>query len=182
MEIEQVYERYRELARTYAPPIGRILKTDCFNEGEDGFRSLGDALPMNRTTYLELDELRIDLAQAKYPECDFRKGDIRELPFESLAFAAVFDFSTIDHVPPGDVERVLFEYHRVLKLNAKLVLVVWCSEEQKDDYVDWGDGPQYFFQEADVVRAMMNWFDIYHRDVIHRGDGIYLVEFVARRK
>ena len=179
VEIRQIYDRYRELLRTNQPPIGRILKTDCFNEGVGDFRDLGDILDPNRTTYLEIDVTAIEKAVAAHPDWDFRAGDIRKLPFDDLTFNTIFDLSTVDHVPPSDLNTVLGEYHRVLKYNGKLVMVAWCADERRDEPVDWG-GLQYFFYEPDIMAAMSG-FSLYHRDVIHRGDGVYLAEFIARK-
>jgi SAM-dependent methyltransferase len=179
MKIEAIYEHYRDLLRQNNSFIGRVLKTDCFNEGIGDFRDLNGILDPERTTYLELDPEIITRAAIAHPELDIRQGDIRKLPFEDSIFNTVFDLSTIDHVPLSDVDSVLSEYHRVLKLNGKLVLVAWCAPDRKEEPVDWG-GLQYFLYEPDIMKGLGG-FNIQHRDVIHRGDGIYLVEFIARK-
>lgn len=179
MDIEGVFDRYRELLALHNPCIGKVLKTDCFNEGMDDFRHIWGILDPDRTIYLEIDGETIDKARLAHPEGDYRQGDIRDLPFDELTFNTIFDLSTIDHVPPGDVDRVLSEYHRVLKLGGKLVLVAWCAPDRREEPVDWG-GPQYFLYEPDIVEGLRG-FQVNHREVLHRGDGVYLVNFVARK-
>lgn len=181
MKIEEVYGRYRKLLRMYIPATGRILKTDCFNEGIGDFRDLGDALDVERTTYLEIDFDIIKKAMSHYPDRDFRQGDIRELPFEDGTFTALFDLSTIDHVPPSDASRAIDEYWRVLVPGGRLVLVAWCSTERRDEPTDWGDGPQYFLNEADLLEAMEGKFCVESNTIIHTGDEVYLHELIARR-
>ena len=177
MMIGRVYDRYRELLRLYAQ--GRILKTDCFNEGLGDFRYLGGTLS-KKTIYLEIDPAIIKRAKAKHPDYDLRQGDIRCLPFNNGFFDTVFDLSTLDHIPQKDVATALGEYRRVLINYGFLVLVVWCASEPREP-VDWGDGPQYFFEESVVLDGLAG-FHILDRDVIHRGDGVYLVNFIARKE
>jgi SAM-dependent methyltransferase len=179
MDIEGVFDYYRELLTLHNPRAGMVLKTDCFNEGIDDFRHIWGALDPDRTVYLEIDGDTIDKAKVAHPEGDYRQGDIRKLPFDDVAFSAIFDLSTIDHVPPSDTGVVLSEYHRTLMPGGKLVLVAWCAEERKDEPVDWG-GPQYFLYEADIVEGLRG-FQVCHREVIHHGEGVYLVNFVAER-
>jgi SAM-dependent methyltransferase len=177
MMIGQVYDRYRELLLRYAQ--GRILKTDCFNEGLDDFRYLGGILPKD-TIYLEIDPAIIERAKTKHLDYDLRQGDIRCLPFNNGFFDTVFDLSTLDHIPQKDVATALGEYRRVLIGYGLLVLVVWCSEGETG-FAEWGDGPQYFFEESAVLNGLAG-FHILDREVIHRGDGIYLVNFIARKE
>ena len=183
MKIEEVYGRYRKLLRMYIPATGRILKTDCFNEGIGDFRNLGAALDIGgMTTYLEIDPAIIARAEARHPGVrDLRQGDIRELPFYDETFKALFDLSTIDHVPPSDASRAIDEYWRVLVPGGRLVLVAWCSTERRDEPTDWGDGPQYFLNEADLLEAMEGKFCVESNTIIHTGDEVYLHELIARR-
>lgn len=179
MDIEKVFDRYRELLALHNPCIGKVLKTDCFNEGIGDFRDLWGILDPSRTIYLEIDGDTIYRARLAHPEGDYRWGDIRELPFPDMMFNTVFDLSTIDHVPPSDAGKVLSEYHRVLKWNGKLVLVAWCATERRDEPEDW-DGPQYFLYEPDILEGLRGFYDVY-REEIYRGDEVYLVNLIARK-
>ena len=176
---ELIYQRYREIVQGQMPVIGQVLKTDCFNETVDDYRSLAGLFPPARTTYIEIDQETVDKAKARNRDLKAWQGDIRSLPFDNHSFSAVFDLSTIDHIPPSDLNKALAEYERVLKLNGRLVLVSWCSTERREEVVMW-DTPQYFMYEPDIMEGLAH-FKVYHRGVIHDSGENYLLEIFAAK-
>lgn len=186
MEITDIYEHYKELIKLHSPTgkKDRILKLDAWNEAEGGYKSVDDILDQRRTTYLELDVDTIKRAAVKQPFRDFRQGDIRDLPFTDSTFSAIFDLSTIDHIPATDIGKAIGEYRRCLKPGGTLVLVCWCTDEPRVEPVDWG-GPQYFHQEEELRRFLWTGFVVEHSDIFHRSGhelSDYLIEIVARKE
>lgn len=184
MEITEIYAHYRDLVHDNLPKVKcRILKADAWNEAEGGYKSLSDVLPVQMTSYLELNIEVVKRAAANHPEYDIRHGDIRHLPFEDGIFGAIFDMSTIDHIPSSDVPRAIDEYWRCLMPGGTLVMVSWCSDFKREEPIDW-DGPQYFHQEQELRSALSRGFEILHSDIFHRSGheaSDYLIEFVARK-
>ena len=181
MVIEDIYEHYRELIARYAPGEGLILKTDCFNEARGGFKELDSVLDPERTIYVELDRAIVAEAQKNHPDRHFTAGDIRSLGFESGMFSGVLDLSTIDHIPMADVQDAISEYHRVLVKGGILVLVSWCSDEERSDPIDW-DGPQYFHSAAGLHTIVDRMFTIKQECEFHRARGLFLIEIVGESK
>jgi ubiquinone/menaquinone biosynthesis C-methylase UbiE len=106
------------------------------------------------------------------------KGDIRRIPFGPLWFDMIFDFSTIDHIPPEDVESALKEYHRVLKNDGILYLVAWCSHERS--YQERGC-EQYYFEYHRFRESVKKHFKILDGEALYRCNTIlYLMAFLCR--
>jgi len=181
MIIEDIYEHYRELITGYAPGDGLILKTDCFNEAKGEFKELDSVLDPERTIYVELDHAIVAEAQKNHPDRHFTAGDIRSLGFESGIFSSVLDLSTIDHIPMTDVPDAISEYHRVLMKGGVLVLVSWCSDEERNDPIDWG-GPQYFHSAVGLHTIVDRMFAIKQECEFHRAGGLFLIEMVGESK
>ena len=58
----------------------------------------------------------VDVARARFPDCDFREMDARKLAFADGAFAlACFSYNGIDSVDPAGRQQILREVHRVLR-------------------------------------------------------------------
>ena len=182
MEIEEIYEHYRDLVAQHVSAVGTILKADCYNEAQGGFQHIeGVGLGGDWTTYVELDPEVIERARQRFPHRHFMQGDIRHLEFDDGAFDSVVDLSTLDHIPAMDIRDALQEYYRVLKPGGNLILVCWCSDTIRREPIDW-DGPQYFHDqfELDCDLAMIG-FKVVHAEIFHRSDETYLIEFVAEK-
>lgn len=178
MTTEEIYEHYREIVSEHLPENGYILKTDAFNEAEGGYK--GIPLPRERTTYLEVDPATVAMARSRHPDRYFVQGDIREIASSDGVFSVVFDLSTIDHIPPGDVHLALDEYRRVLAKGGKLVMVAWCSDEWRQEPEDWG-GPQYFLHEPELRRDVRARFRLVRFEEFHRSGEVYLVELIGEK-
>lgn len=68
---------------------------------------------------VDIDNQQINLNQATWSECQFRHGDVLQLPFEENSFDAVVSFETLEHVTDGD--RFFSEIKRVLQPNGLLI-------------------------------------------------------------
>ena len=104
---------YRDRFTQFIEPIkdkedSRILKTDCDNEVNfhpDKYGVIGNAKFKGKIFLMDIDPTLV--IQAQRMGYNAMKGDIRRIQFPDNYFEMVFDFSTIDHVTPNEVEKVL---------------------------------------------------------------------------
>jgi len=105
-----------------------ILKTDLWNEGIDTRRDVLSALSSNsRFCLLAVDISKITCTRAKrrLSKTTILNADIRDLPFRNETIDIILDLSTIDHVSPIQVPRVIHEYYRSLRNGSLLLLIFW---------------------------------------------------------
>ena len=70
----------------------------------------------------------IEVARARHPEVDFRRGDAEHLRFEDAAFDAVVAGFVFNHLPSP--ERAAAECARALVPGGRLALAVWDEPER----------------------------------------------------
>ncbi len=107
-----------------AGPVGRILKTDAFDEavGVGLAPLLGER---GALTLMDVSGVILEAASRRYPDVEAVRADARALPFEDGCFDVVLSNSTLDHFPSrADVERGLGELHRVLRPGGALILTL----------------------------------------------------------
>ena len=107
------------------------LKTDLWNEGVETERCVISVLEQR---YDFLNTVGIDIsgpncrrAKDRLQRTPIINADIRALPFARESFDAIFDLSTIDHVPLTEAEKVLNEYWRVLRKSGMLLIIFWYA-------------------------------------------------------
>lgn len=179
---EYYIAKLKEHTRTIREdPSALILKTDCDNEIHNHPRQggiVGNAQIEGKYTLIEIDPAKV--RKARIHGYEAVEGDIRHMPFNSLRFDMVFDFSTIDHIPPGDVELVLKEYHRVLKSGGSLYLVAWCS--YKSSYHE-PEFEQYYFEYCRFRKKVERYFRIRDGEMLYVCGGIlFLTAFLCKKK
>jgi len=182
LNLEQIYQHYRDIVREHTPKRGRILKAGA--ENEMASESLGiedvDVDWDTRATYLEIGQGVIDAAYKNFPLRTFIQGSIVKMEFADGVFACVIDLSTIDHLLRYDVSKAIGEYWRVLRPGGKLIMVAWCADDPNQKPMDWG-GPQYFLYERDLLDCLEGW-NIGETSVFHRQEGgLYLLHIIATK-
>lgn len=70
---------------------------------------------------IDISEKAIEIARKKYPQFDFRVGDLENLPFSDNKFDLVYSAFTFEHL--DNPEKVLMEAIRVLKKGGALLIV-----------------------------------------------------------
>jgi SAM-dependent methyltransferase len=107
------------------PPPRRALKTDLFEEAVgEGLVPLLQRLGAE-VTGIDVSEVALDAAAARYPALAVARADVRALPFDDAAFDLVVSTSTLDHFDSlADVARALGELRRVLTADGTLVLTL----------------------------------------------------------
>lgn len=63
----------------------------------------------------------ISIAKSKYPDCQYKKMDMRNIEFPSSHFNAVLAWASMLHLKPEDLTRTLKEVYRVLLSGGILV-------------------------------------------------------------
>jgi len=185
---ERTYKRYLKEALLIDDPAKRILKADCSNEyhghplSEDFCLPIGGIVPLMvaEVVCIEIDKKKVEDTRKLFPKMDIVVGDIRNLPFEDKSFDAVMDFSTLDHVPHANGEKVIQEYHRVLKEKGDLILVVWTAKNGPSQNAGLD---QYNYPVKDIQRYLEEYFDVSHEEVlICEDNNLNLVLWRAKKK
>ena len=108
-----------------AGPMGRILKTDLFDEAvSDGI--CGAIADLARVVVgLDVSQAILVAASRRNRDIHVAGTDVRCLPFESASFDAIVSISTLDHFDSTeDVRTALSELFRVLVPGGVLVLTL----------------------------------------------------------
>lgn len=177
MSYREVYEFYNKKSRELINRHSRILKTDCHNETRDK----PAILPSDDNVYLvEYSDVVIKTALLKNPNLNVKQGDIRDLEFPNEFFDCVIDLSTIDHIAPEDVAKVLKEYNRVTQQNSEIMIVVWLSNEETR-YPYWEPGHQYHFLQSKVEFEINKYFRIVESDTLLREAPRYLHYYLLHK-
>jgi len=105
------------------PTVGRVLKTDVFEEamGPDAYLpDLGGA-----AIGIDISPVAAAKAHARFPASRMVAADTRELPFADGCFALIVSPSTLDHFrAPGDLHVSLRELARVLEPGGRLIITL----------------------------------------------------------
>ena len=84
--------------------------------------------------YLGIDnnENFLNIAQKKYPEQKFIKGDLLKIPMEDESTNIIFNIRSFHHIPSKLLrEKSLHEMKRTLKDNGILIISVWNLWQKK---------------------------------------------------
>jgi SAM-dependent methyltransferase len=111
--------------RLMAPHLGRMAKGSRILDGGCG---LGDwVLALDRegflTTGLDISEKTVAQLQHRFPEADFRSGDIRHTNFNDGELDAYFSWGVFEHFEAGPQDCIR-EAHRILKPGGMLFISV----------------------------------------------------------
>jgi SAM-dependent methyltransferase len=154
-----------------------ILKTDCYNEA---FKR--PIITTQPAKLIEYNQKHIDLALKNNPKLNIIHGDVRKLPYKDNEFDLVMDLSTIDHIHPQDLSKVISEYNRCLMKNGTLLIIVWLTLVPKP-IKSWKSTNQYFF-DYDTFKKELHYFStIRQRKLLQPPelDGAYLWEFLLKK-
>ena len=71
---------------------------------------------------VDISEKCIEIAQRYNPDMSFEKADIKDMPFDDNTFDGLISYYSIINTPKIHVNRILTEFHRVLKPSGYLLL------------------------------------------------------------
>ncbi|MGD9331177.1 MAG: methyltransferase domain-containing protein [Desulfobacterales bacterium] len=77
---------------------------------------------LGRMVAVDLDERKLRYARQHYPLCEYRRGNIQNLPFADNTFDFVLTTEVFEHLP--DPETALSELNRVARPGAHLIVSV----------------------------------------------------------
>lgn len=78
-------------------------------------------------------------------------ADFSDLPFEDETFDSVFCLAAFHHARPKNQNKILGEFHRVLKKDGRVCLSVWNKDQPrfigkpKELDVPWKGHPRYYY-------------------------------------
>ena len=108
-----------------ARPIGRMLKTDLFDEATSGGLYPFLAERCERVCGIDISEQAVSAAARKYPDLETRRADLRDLPFESCSFDCVISNSTLDHFQQAsDIHVAISELFRVIRPGGSFIVTM----------------------------------------------------------
>lgn len=64
----------------------------------------------------------VDIARRRFPEVDFRVGELGSLPVEDASLGGLLAWYSVIHADPGDVPAILEEFARCLRAGGTLLL------------------------------------------------------------
>jgi len=160
---EPLQRYYLSQAIKYCKPTYTVLKTDLFNEAicqPDKGGILGNIEAKSKHG-IEIVKSVVDSAIDEVPDAKLVQGDIRKLPYKDNIFDLILDFSTIDHVPEEDLDKVLGEYKRTLKNKGRIVLIVWVTNWSTRQYgTPTPNEYQFYFNKEKLEEKIKQYFTI----------------------
>jgi SAM-dependent methyltransferase len=106
-------------------PLGRVLKTDLFDEGVAEGLLPWLAARGGAVVGVDVSESVIVAARRRHPELDVRLADVRALPVSDCEFDVVVSNSTLDHFDSrSELDQAIAELARVLTPGGILVLTL----------------------------------------------------------
>jgi ubiquinone/menaquinone biosynthesis C-methylase UbiE len=108
-------------------PNSRILDVGCGpGQFTKHFSSKG-----HQATGIDITPEMISIARAKSPHLDFQIMDMRKLSFPDSTFHGLFSAYSILHIHSQDIPVTLQEFHRVLKPQGFLCILVQVGESDQ---------------------------------------------------
>jgi ubiquinone/menaquinone biosynthesis C-methylase UbiE len=89
----------------------------------------------------------------RFPQVEFREGDLLELPAKEAEFGAVVAFYTIIHLDPDELHRAFKEMARVLRPSGLALLSFHIGEEIRHLDEWWGHKVDVDFRFLDPTRV-----------------------------
>lgn len=105
-----------------------------------------------RTVGIDLSPGMVAAGRRRFPQVEFREGDLLELPAEDGEFGAVTALYTIIHLDPGELHRAFKEMERVLCPSGLALLSFHIGEEIRHVDEWWGHKVDVDFRFLDPAR------------------------------
>lgn len=166
-----VFNHYKDSSEKLMAVHKNVLKTDCYNE------AVGRPIIKGKeATIIEFDPYIIEKALEANPELNIVQGDIRNMPFKDNEFDLILDLSTIDHIPPEDLDRTLKGYARIC--NGVVFIITWFGKRTNPK--EWLSANQYFFDDEFITIAN-KYFVTKFNETIFIDRDLELKQFVLER-
>jgi len=148
---DTVAEEYttRLHAELEGKPLDRALLTALLEQTEPG-APVGDlgcgpghvaawlAEKGARTVGVDLSAGMVEAGRGRFPQVEFRQGDLLELPAEDAEFGSLVALYTVIHLEPAELPRAFEEMARVLRPGGPLLVSFHIGEEVRHLDEWWG--------------------------------------------
>lgn len=147
---------------------GKIL--NIWSRTGNAIPFLREKFPGIEITNMEVSAKFIEIARHNFPQENFLKTDLENLPFQNNFFDAVLSLETLEHAPKPIV--LLKEFYRVLKPSGILVMSLpprTAELAQKFSALflgNHGEGPHQFLPSKSVKKMLE---DIGFELIVHKG-------------
>ncbi len=139
---------------------------------------------------IDQSEGMLSRARASYPEIQFEKVGLQEMPYQQ-SFDGAICMDALEHVCPEDWLVVLTNFHRALRQPGYLYFTVEIAEENEIEqafirggqlgfpivYGEWADGDVYHYYPS--AQQVKQWLEQAGFDLMEEGDGDGYRHFVA---
>ncbi|NUR40480.1 MAG: class I SAM-dependent methyltransferase [Streptomyces sp.] len=163
---DTVAEEYttRLHAELEGKPLDRALLTALLEQTEPG-APVGDlgcgpghvaawlAEKGARTVGVDLSEGMVEAGRSRFPQVEFRQGDLLELPAEDAEFGSLVALYTVIHLEPAELPRAFEEMARVLRPGGPLLLSFHIGEEVRHLDEWWGHSVDVDFRFLDPAHV-----------------------------
>jgi ubiquinone/menaquinone biosynthesis C-methylase UbiE len=87
----------------------------------------------------------VKIARNHHPEIEFKEMDMMHTEFRNDEFDGITSFYSILFTPKNEVDKIIREFNRILKIEGKLLIVVKKGKDEGLMYDDWYEGNQIYF-------------------------------------
>lgn len=87
-----------------------------------------------RVIAIDLSEKMVDYAKSRYPEIDFRLGDMTKMPFPANSFDGIFASYSLIHLPKDAIPAVFAKLHDILMPGGVMYLSVQSGNSVQGFY------------------------------------------------
>src|SRR4030095_5730358 len=112
-------------------------------------------------------------------KAEFRKGDIRNLPFDSESADYILADNVLEHLPMRDQPRAMHEIRRVLKTGGRCVIVVPDFADVCKQWLQFDAGmfnPILYTWFAEIIYGNQYHEGEYHRTPMSKGFLNYIIQ------
>ncbi|WP_405726043.1 class I SAM-dependent methyltransferase [Streptomyces sp. NBC_00028] len=163
---DTVAEEYttRLHAELEGKPLDRALLTALLEQTEPG-APVGDlgcgpghvaawlAEKGARTVGVDLSAGMVEAGRGRFPQVEFRQGDLLELPAEDAEFGSLVALYTVIHLEPAELPRAFEEMARVLRPGGPLLVSFHIGEEVRHLDEWWGHSVDVDFRFLDPAHV-----------------------------
>lgn len=131
-EIRTTKENYNQVAEFFSErtkdmqinDIERFVKLLKKNQNNPKVLDIGCGPGRDAKTFVEEDievigidisEEMLNIARKTVPDAEFKKIDMRNLPFDSNSFDGIWSAGSLQHIPKEEMDELLSDLYRVLK-------------------------------------------------------------------
>lgn len=121
------------------PVSGELLDIGCCSTAQQARFFQANGLNVKS---IDLSGKCIKTAKQNFAGIDFIKMDMTEMDFASKSFDAINAFYSIIHIPNEKLDRLFFDFNRILRINGKIAITVHSGYFY--GYFDENDTPVFY--------------------------------------